>query len=123
MDSKINRLVCLHSLCAVVNMGFIWLHQLSDLRKVFAFLCTLLTLLLIYQELVAFTITKPTSNFQEENKLEASDIPEVVLCFEPGFDSKVLEKNGYNPDTYYRGSMDQKSFVGWKTMIIGFQQR
>ena len=37
----------------------------------------------------------------------------MVLCFEPGFDPKVLEQNGYNADTYYRGSMDQKSFVGW----------
>ena len=90
-----------------------WVHQLFDMKKVFTFLCTILTLLLIYQELVAFAITKPTSNFQEEKRLEARDIPEVLLCFEPGFDVKVLEKYGYNADSYYRGSMDQDHFVGW----------
>ena len=91
----------------------IWPQQLFDLRQVFNFLCAIITLILIYQELVAFAITRPTSNFKEEKKLETRDIPEVVICFEPGFDSKILNRYGYNTDTYYRGSMDQKSFVGW----------
>ena len=82
-----------------------------ELRKVFALLCAILTLILIYQQLVAFAITKPTSSFREEKKLESRDLPEVVLCFEPGFDSKVLEKYGYSI-LYYSGSMDG-AFVGW----------
>ena len=91
----------------------ICLHQILDLRKVFTFLCAILTLLLIFQELFAFAITRPTSNFQEEKDLQTGDIPEVVLCFEPGFDFSKLERYGYNSDTYYRGSMDGKRFVGW----------
>ena len=91
----------------------ICLQQILDLRKVFTFLCAVLTLLLIFQELFAFAITRPTSNFQEEKDLQTGDIPEVVLCFEPGFDFSKLERYGYNSDTYYRGSMDGKSFVGW----------
>ena len=95
-------------------MCSLWPQQLFGFRKVLTFLCTILTLLLIYQELVAFTITRPTSNFQEEKKLETMDIPEVVLCFEPGFDSKVLSRYGYNIDTYYRGAKSKRgSFVGW----------
>ena len=94
-------------------MCFIWIQQLIDLRKVFTLLCAILTLLLIYQETVAFSITRPTSNFREEKKLETRDIPEVVLCFEPGFDSKVMKKYGYT-NTYFRGAMDGKQgFIGW----------
>ena len=94
-------------------MCYIWLQQLFDLRKVFTFLCTILTLVLIYQELIAFAITRPTSDFREEKKLETRDIPEVVLCFEPGFESKVLNRYGYT-NTYFRGAMDAtKSFIGW----------
>ena len=48
-------------------------------------------MILIYQELVNFSVIKPTSDFKEEKKLETSDIPEIVLCVEPGFDSKVLD--------------------------------
>ena len=77
-----------------------WLKQHFGFGKVLTLFCASLTLLLIYQELVAFTITRPTSNFEEEKKLETRDIPEVVLCFEPGFDSEVLNEYGYNIDTY-----------------------
>ena len=72
------------------------------------------TLILIYQELVNFSITRPTSDFKEEKKLETSDIPEIVLCLEPGFNSKVLSDYGYKAATYYRGTMGYTtSFVGW----------
>ena len=41
------------------------------------------------------------------------DLPEVVLCFDPGFDSKVLENYGYTI-LYYRGTMEARgAFVGW----------
>ena len=91
----------------------IWLKENFELRKVFTFFCAILTLILIYQQLVAFAITKPTSSFREEKKLESRDLPEVVLCFDPGFDSKVLEKYGYSTD-YFRGSMEGLgAFVGW----------
>ena len=68
---------------------------------VFTLLCAILTLLLIYQELVTFAITKPTSSSREEKDFESRDLPDVVLCFDHGFDSKVLKKYGYSV-SYYR---------------------
>ena len=71
-------------------------------------------MILIYQELVNFLVTRPTSDFKEEKKLESKDIPEVVLCLEPGFNSKVLNDYSYKAATYYRGTMGYTtSFVGW----------
>ena len=71
-------------------------------------------MILIYQELVKFFIIRPTSDFKEEKKLETFDFPEVVLCLEPGFNSKVLHDYGYKTATYYRGTMGYTtSFVGW----------
>ena len=94
-------------------LSSMWPQQILGFRKVVTLFCGILTLLLIYQELVAFAITRPTSNFQEERKLETSDLPEVVLCFHPGLRSKVLNDYGYTK-IYYRGAMDsKKSFVGW----------
>ena len=100
------------NMCYPWLTGKIWLKEHFKLRKVFTLLCTILTLILIYQQLVAFTITKPTSSSREERKLESRDLPEVVLCFDPGFDPKVLESYGYSV-TYYRGSMNARAFVGW----------
>ena len=96
-------------------MCYIVVQHLFDMRNLFTLFCTTLTLLLIYQELVAFTMTRPTSNYRKEKELKTADIPEIVLCFEPGFDFKVLEKYGYNTATYCRGSMDLESFVGWNS--------
>ena len=96
-------------------MCYVVVQQLFDMRNLFTLFCTTLTLILIYQELVAFTMTRPTSNYRKEKELETTDIPEIVLCLEPGFDFGVLEQYGYNTDTYYRGSMDGKSFVGWNS--------
>ena len=48
----------------------------------------------------------------EEKVLRSTDIPETVICAEPGFDSDVLEKHGYTL-MYYRGSMNGQDFVGW----------
>ena len=84
------------------------------MKYLFTSLCIGLTLLLIYQELVNFVIIRPTSNSFAEKKLETTDIPEVVLCVDPGFNSKVLNKYGYKAVTYYRGTMGYRTpFVGW----------
>ena len=91
-----------------------WFGRLLNLKYLFTSLCIGLTLLLIYQELVNFVIIRPTSNSFEEKKLETTDIPEVVLCVDPGFNSKVLNKYGYKAVTYYRGTMGYRTpFVGW----------
>ena len=86
---------------------------LCGLRNCFILICTLLTVYLICQELFNFFIVKPTITSIEEETLKSVDIPDVVICLEPSFDFGVLKKYGYIKDTYYRGSMDGKSFTGW----------
>ena len=46
--------------------------------------------------------------------LEARDLPEVVICADPGLDTTAIEKYGYDRDKYYRGSIDGNKFIGWK---------
>ena len=75
-------------------------------------LCSLLTVFLICQELFNYVVEKPTITSMEEKVLRSTDIPETVICAEPGFDSDVLEKYGYSL-MYYRGSMNGQDFVGW----------
>ena len=94
-------------------MCFPWIRKHSTLRNFFSFTCSLLTVLLICQELYNYEVVRPTSASKEEKELRSSDIPDTVICADPGFDSDVLEKYGYTATTYYRGSMDEKNFVGW----------
>ena len=84
-----------------------------SLRNVFTLICALLTLFLICQELVIFTVVKPTSTYKEETDLETTDLPEVVVCLDPGFDADVLKKYGYKNNKYYRGSLNGSGFEGW----------
>ena len=89
--------------------------DLCSFEKVFKLACALLTFLLIGQELVNFAITKPTVTSMEEKGLETDDIPEAVICFEPGFDKEKLKKYGYNRTVqYYRGVRPSDfKFIGW----------
>ena len=89
------------------------------LGNLFKIVCSLLTLFLIFQEFYTFVAVKPTSTSKEEKELEPKDLPETVVCLEPGFDSVALEKYGYTINKYYRGSMDGKKFVGWKGNEMG----
>ena len=95
-------------------MCFKWLLGLFSLRNGFKFICILLTLFLICQELLTLVVIKPTATSKEEKELKSTDLPEVVICLEPGFDSEVLEGYGYKTRSYYRGTMDWWSkFIGW----------
>ena len=88
--------------------------NLVTARNFFTLICSLLTTFLLTQELYTFAIVKPTSTAKEEEQLKASDIPDVVVCPDPGFNSSAFEKHGYmHFATYYRGSMDGDKFVGW----------
>ena len=50
--------------------------------------------------------------------VENNDIPEVVICLEPGIDTNVLRQYGYNNvKTYYRGAT--KKFIGWNGNTTG----
>ena len=93
-------------------MCFYSLLNICSLRIFFKLTCSLLTLLLIYQELFSFLVLKPTRTSTEEKGLTIDDFPDVVICLEPGFQSNVLEKNGYIAHKYYKGEMNKK-FFGW----------
>ena len=82
-------------------------------KNLIASICSLLTVLLICQELYRYVVVRPTTTSKEEKGLRSSDIPETVVCADPGFASDVLKKYGYKVLTYYRGSMDGENFVGW----------
>ena len=64
----------------------------DDDKNFFISICGLLTLFLICKELFTFVVEKPTSTSREEKDIEIKVIPEVVICLQPGFDIKVLEK-------------------------------
>ena len=85
------------------------------MEKVFKFACALLTLLLIGQELANFAIIKPTVTSKEKKGLEIVDIPDVVICMEPGFDIEVLKQYGYTrTPLYYKGTRPSDfKFIGW----------
>ena len=42
---------------------------------------------------------------KEERNLETADIPNVVICLDPGFDDKVLRDYGYVSYSYFEGEM------------------
>ena len=91
-----------------------WFSKHITLRNLFTSACALISAFLIYQELYRYLIVKPTTTAKEEKEIRLSDIPETLICREPGFNITVLQKYGYfTYDTYYRGSMDGTHFVGW----------
>ena len=98
-----------------VTMSYNRLMGIFSCKTFFSLVCALLTIFLLCQELFNFAVRRPTSTSSEEKELEATDLPEVVVCLDPGFDSNVLQSYGYNvTSNYYRGSMDSSNnFVGW----------
>ena len=95
-------------------MFHFWLRKHMNVKNCLTFVCVSLTILLIYKELVTFSVTKPTATSKEEEKLDTSNLPEVVVCLDPGFDVGIMRKYSYLPERYYKGENDNKTFVGWK---------
>ena len=91
----------------------------SIFRNIFIVLCSAITLLLLCQLLLSFAIEKPTTTTTIEKKLETTDLPDVVICMDPGYDKVTLNKYGYHSSTYFRGAMQpgqpgaSSPFVGW----------
>ena len=90
------------------------LRKYCTLKYFLQLLCTFLTLVLIFQELVNYTITKPTTVSSEEGVLDDETFPEITVCLDPGLNITDISELGY-PETssFYRGSSDGKKFVGW----------
>ena len=59
-------------------------------KNAFTILCSFLTLALIFQVMFTYVVKKPTTTSKEEKKLEITDIPEVVVCLDPGLDYESL---------------------------------
>ena len=97
-----------------MRINYRHLHRFCTFKNVFTLVCTILSALLIFQELFSFAVTRPTITYQEEKELDRSDLPEVVVCTDPGFDLQDLRKHGYEKTySYYRGSADGTKFLGW----------
>ena len=94
-------------------MCYIWISEICSLKKVFKITCALLTLFLIYRALYTFSVTKPTSTSRAEKDLKITDLPEVVICLEPGLDSEKLEGYGYKIHSYYKGKVDHSGNLSW----------
>ena len=91
------------------------LSNAISLKSLFTLICTILTVLLICQELYTFSIVKPTTTSNEERGLQTTDLPDVVFCLEPAFDLETLNQFGYRVDSYFQGSPSGEwgDFVCW----------
>ena len=77
-------------------------------------LCTSLTLILLYQELVTYTVTRPTASSSEQTDLEDETFPQVTVCLDPALSKEKALKYGYDVNRYYRGEINKEiGFVGW----------
>ena len=72
-----------------------WVLEFITMKKIFTFGCSALTLFLISRLFYTVVVLKPTTTYKEEKGLETIDIPEILICLDPGFDIKVLKEYGY----------------------------
>ena len=91
------------------------MNMYSTVKNVFTVFCSAITLFMIYQLLVTFVVTKPTTSSEEEKELEIIDLPVVAICPEDGYNDVALTKHGYHIGSYYRGALHPNSshFIGW----------
>ena len=59
----------------------------SIFKNMFTLLCVTITLFLISDLLVTFLIEKPTTTTKIEKEIETNDLPNVVVCLDPGFNN------------------------------------
>ena len=70
----------------------------SIFKNMFTPLCVTITLFLISDLLVTFLIERPTTTTKIEKKIETSDLPNVVVCLDPGFsNASAIEYGYYSP--------------------------
>ena len=83
-------------------------------KNIFTCLCLVITLILISQLLHTYLIKKPTTTTKIEKELEPHDLPDVVVCLDPGFSKTSAEKYGYHVSLYWAGlRTPDLSFIGW----------
>ena len=94
-------------------MFLMHLQQYLSLKNCFSIISLSLTLFLIYKEVINYSITKPTVTSKEVKRLERKDLPDVVVCLVPGFNTNPMLKHNYPSLKYYRGFNNKDKFVGW----------
>ena len=95
------------------RIGQILKEKLS-LAPLLQVLCTCLTLVLVYQEVVTYTKTRPTTSSLEQTGLEDDSFPQVSVCLDPPLSKERAQSYGYDMTVYFRGLKHFKSgFVGW----------
>ena len=88
--------------------------ELCSIKNWLVIVSTIVTVFLIYQEFFTFVVTKPTISSIEVKPLETTDLPEIVVCLQPSFNSTVLKEYGYSTtDFYSRGLQNYSEFIGW----------
>ena len=92
-----------------------FLLEMISSKKIFTLICSGLNLFLICKLFYTFTLIKPTTTYKGEKELETIDLPEIVLCADPGFKLEVLEKYGYRTSSrYFFGDIGQAgNLFGW----------
>ena len=79
--------------------------------KIICLCCTGFLLMEIFMD---FLKIKPTITSNKKVRLSQIRFPDVLLCFENGFDQRKLLKYGYNASGhFYRGLSKQNNFIGW----------
>jgi hypothetical protein len=92
------------------------IHTLKEhisFANIFKIICIILTTFLIYEELVSYTVTKPTTTSSKQARLDTNTFPEICVCMDPAWDAQAAAKHGYIGEYFYRGSTDGDTFVGW----------
>ena len=74
----------------------------------------LLTVYLLFDELILFFSTKPTLTTQVQTSLQTNQFPEALICSSPAFDQEKLISMGYeHSHDYILGILDGEFLHGW----------
>ena len=87
--------------------------MISITKNIFTAVCLAISLVLLVQLLIVFVEEKPTTTTKLDDELDMVDIPDLVVCMEPGFDNVTSKKYGYDDRTYWMGVSNKCEFVGW----------
>ena len=72
----------------------------------------LLTVYLLFDELVLFFYTKPTLTTKVQTSLQTNQFPEALICSSPAFDQEKLISMGYeHSHDYILGILTENSFM------------
>ena len=74
----------------------------------------LLTVYLLFDELVLFFCTKPTLTTKVQSRLQTNQFPEALICSSPAFDQQKLTSMGYEHSyDYILGILGGEFLRGW----------